>query len=222
MSLSYDNNIESIGGGFGGAGSNPLLWLITLGFLKGNDGLFGGGNGEAGAGVLAGANQAKLDCLAQGQNALSSKIENAEQAERFSNIRNQIDILSGISRDSTSALTSQINDLRAQAAECCCENRVGQQEIKTAIVMQTNDLVAAGTANTQRIVDLLTSQTVEAKNQRISELERQSQTSLLINTINQACGSASNCNGGGNTIDINVLAAALARGNGVGNQSVGN
>ncbi|QZI86719.1 hypothetical protein SIPHO019v1_50002, partial [Vibrio phage 82E32.1] len=70
-----NTDVDSIGGGFGGMGgfgNNPLLWLITLGFLKGDSGLFGG-NGNAGAGVLAGETQAKLDCLAQGQDVIRAQ-----------------------------------------------------------------------------------------------------------------------------------------------------
>lgn len=206
--VQYD--VDSIGGGgFGGfGGNNPLLWLITLGFLGRDFGSLGN-NSNAGAGVLAGETQGKLDCLQQGQSALSSQISENSQQTQFQSL---LDVINGVSvtaRDSRDAITGLINDFRSEAAECCCENRIGFESIRTALQMQTNDLLTAGTANTQRIVDLLTSQSIEFKNDRISELERQAQTAQLIAAIQSTCGG--NFNGGGNNIDINVLAAALAR-----------
>lgn len=153
QNLQYD--IDSIGGygnGFGGFGANPLLWLITLGFLKG-DGLLGGGNNTQAAGVLAGETQAKLDCLAQGQNNLADQISGNLEAQRFATLNAQIDNLAGISRDQTAAITGQINDLSRQNSECCCELRAGQQEIKTAIALQTNELLVNANNNTQKILD---------------------------------------------------------------------
>tara|TARA_R110002012_G_scaffold65111_3_gene170811 strand:+ start:1439 stop:2095 length:657 start_codon:yes stop_codon:yes gene_type:complete len=210
---SITSDIDSIGGGMGGMGmggfgNNPLLWLITLGFLRGDGGLFGGNNNNnaqsAGAGVLAGETQAKLDCLAQQHQTLSNQITNGDNVARFQAVSNQITNLEGVSRDGVAAVTNQINDLRAQAAECCCDTKVAIQEVNTNIAQQTATLAAEGLANTQRILDRLCAGDLALKDAEIRRLQDSLQTQTII----------ANCHGGhggngGNNIDINVLARAL-------------
>lgn len=214
QNLTYD--IDSAGGGmgglggFGGGGSLPLWLLLFLGIGKDNGGLFGGGGNQA-TGFVAGENTSKLDCLAQGQNNLADQLRQQTDNFRFDGLNNQISELAGIARDGQAAAAQNANDLARQLAECCCDLKTGQQATQTAIAMQTNDLITNATANTQRLVDLITANTIENKNDRISELERQSQTATLSAIIRDTCGDK-HCgnNGGGNTIDINVLAAAIA------------
>ncbi len=214
QSMNYD--IDSIGsggglGGFGGfgGGNNPLLWLITLGFLKGENGILGG-NGNAGAaGVLAGETQAKLDCLAQQHQTLSNQITNDGNVARFQAVSNQISNLEGISRDNTAAITNTLNDIRADAAECCCETKIGIEGINTSIAQQTAVLTASGLANTQAILDRINMSELATKDSEIRRLQDDLQTQTIL----------ANCNGGGGSnVDINVLAAALGRGVQVNNQ----
>ena len=204
---SLTTDIDSIGGGMGGLGgfggmNNPLLWLITLGFLRGNGGLFGGGDQQSGAGVLAGETQAKLDCLAQQHQTLSDQISNGDNVARFQALSSQVSNLEGIGRDGTAAITNQINDLRAQAAECCCDTKVAIQGVSTSIAQQTATLAAEGLANTQRILDRLCLGDLELKNAEIRRLQDQLQTQTII----AGCHGA---HAGGGNIDINVLARAL-------------
>ncbi|EPW7384745.1 TPA: hypothetical protein ACMD15_003406 [Vibrio cholerae] len=225
MAITYEPNIESVGfgggmGGFGGAGYNPLLWLITLGFLRGNGGFFGDNNGAnantlGAAGVIAGENSAKIDCLAQGQNMLAEQLRQQSDNFRFDGLNNQISELAGIARDGQFQNTMLINNLSSQLSQCCCDLRTGQANLATAIQMQTNDLLVNANNNTQRIVDLITSQSIESKNERISELERQAQTATLAALIQNQCAPKCCPTNGGNSIDINVLAAALSRSGGM-------
>lgn len=187
---SLNTDIDSIGGGFGGGfGSNPLLWLITLGFLKGNDGLFG--NGNQGAGVLAGETQAKLDYLSQGQNTLQHQIANAADAERFGNISNQIDVLAQVSRGIQDTVFRENAAAQRQLSECCCDLKSGQQSIKTDIAMQTATLEASGLRNTQAILDKLCANESAVKDAEIRRLQDQLQTQTII----AQCGGK----GGGNS-----------------------
>jgi hypothetical protein len=178
-----NTDIDSIGGGYGGVGgsSNPLLWLITLGFLKGNDGLFGGGN--QGAGVLAGETQAKLDCLSQGQNQLRDQIADNGISRQFESLGTAMAELAGISRDNTAAVTGQINDLARQNAECCCELKAGQQAIQTSIAMQTNELNVVANANTQRIMDKLCEQANAVLQQDNDRLRQQLSEQTIISAL---------------------------------------
>ncbi len=208
QSMNYDIDSIGSGGGFGGlggfGGNNPLLWLITLGFLKGENGILGGGSGNAGAaGVLAGETQAKLDCLAQQHQTLSNQITNDGNVARFQAVSNQITNLEGIGRESTAAITNTLNDMRADAAECCCETKIAIQGVNTAIAQQTAVLTASGLANTQAILDRINASELATKDSEIRRLQDDLQTQTIL----------ANCNGGsGNGVDINVLAAALGRG----------
>lgn len=208
QSLNYDLDAIGGGGGFGGFGgaNNPLYWLIILGFLKGDNGLFGGNGNQAGAGFVAGETQSKLDCLAQQHTTLMQQIAKNDTDQNFVTLGTAIDSLAGIQRDATAAITAQNNDLSRQLADCCCDLKTGQQAIQTAIAMQTNELSVQATANTQRLADLINANTVEAKNDRIRELEQNAQTATIAAVVRDTCGghSASVPN-----IDINVLARAL-------------
>ncbi|HAV1338024.1 TPA: hypothetical protein JG819_004688 [Vibrio parahaemolyticus] len=214
MPVTYEPNIDNIGGGgFGGfGGTNPLLWLITLGFLKGNDGLLGGGNNNgAGAGFVAGEQSGKIDCLAAGQDNIQEQIRAQSQVQQFDRLSAELSVLAAVGRDGTAALTGQVNDLRAQLAECCCEINQNVNNVSTQIAQQTSTLLFDSAQQTQKILDKLCDQEAERNRTVINDLERQLQTQTILNQCN--CN-GSNGNGGGNNIDINVLAAAIANSRG--------
>lgn len=219
MALYNTTDIESIGGGgMGGFGANPLLWLITLGFLKGNDGFFGGnGNAVPGAGVLAGETQGKLDCLQQQHAQLSAQIASNNQANQFQSIAQLINSVGESGRDGRFALNQQINDLRQQLADCCCSINDNVNEVQTQIAQQTSTLLFDSATQTQKILDKLCDQETQRNRTVINDLERQLQTQTILNQCN-CNGSSSN----GTNIDINVLAAALMRGAGATATVAGN
>lgn len=200
QSLTMDS--DSIGGGMGGLGgfgNNPLLWLITLGFLKGDGGLFGGNNGGQ-AGVLAGETQAKLDCLAQGQDVIRAQAADNNISAQFNNLSNEIRGAAETARDSRDLTTTQLTALAQSLASCCCDLKTGQQSIKTDVAMQTAQLFQAGTANTQSILDKLCENQAALKDSEIRRLQDALQTQTIL----------ANCGGtNGNDIDINFLARAI-------------
>lgn len=82
------------------------------------------------------------------------------------------------------AMSQGFNNIQSQFADCCCENRLGIANL--ANVVQTEncadraalsdgirDLLTNQTANTQRILDQLCSDKIDAKNEKIADLERQ-------------------------------------------------
>lgn len=86
-----------------------------------------------------------------------------------------------------SAQTAQaqgFNALQAQLAQCCCDNRLATTQLQ-AVVQQENcadraavadgirDIIVNNTANTQRILDQLCADKIDAKNERIAELQNQ-------------------------------------------------
>lgn len=207
MSVTYAPEGDVVGaGGMGGANSLPLWLLLFLGLTRNGDGVFGGG-GNAGAGVLAGETQAKLDCLQQGHNAIQAQIAEQTTGQRFAILNGQLNAtqdiqreatleLAGIQRDSTAAITNTLNDIRAEAARCCCENQIGQQEIKTAIAMQTNELLVNGNQNTQRIIDQLAANTLAACQQDNDRLRSELNEQRILAAIASSCGG----NGPGNSV----------------------
>lgn len=206
MSVNYDADVNSIGGGLGGGlgGGGFLPWLFLL--LLGKDGnALGGGNNGA-AGVLAGETQAKLDCLSQGQANINANIQNAEQAERFNNISQQLTAAEAVNRAGQGVINDRINTIGAKLAECCCENLVGQQEIKTAIAMQTNALVVNEDKNAQRILDKINENALKACETDAANLRSQLNEQRVLTAVRENCGPSNQCNGG---IDINVLARAM-------------
>ena len=67
---------------------------------------------------------------------------------------------------------------------CCCENRLGLANLgadiareacadRAAVSDALRDVIAANTASTQRILDQMCSDKIDAKNEKIADLERQ-------------------------------------------------
>lgn len=88
------------------------------------------------------------------------------------------------------AFNNQIADLQAfnnlgtQLASCCCENRLGIANLNSTILAENcadraaladglKDVLINQTANTQRILDQLCNDKIDAKNEKILDLQRQ-------------------------------------------------
>lgn len=82
------------------------------------------------------------------------------------------------------AMNQGFNSLGSQFADCCCENRLGIADLKYTIAteecatrsadaMNTRDIVDSQTRGTQIILDKLCQLELDAKNTKISDLERQ-------------------------------------------------
>lgn len=76
------------------------------------------------------------------------------------------------------------NNLGSQLAQCCCDNRLATNDLKYTISTENcadraaisdgiRDLLTNQTANTQRILDQLCQDKIDAKNEKIADLERQ-------------------------------------------------
>ncbi len=170
-----DTDIQSLGGGgfggsgfggLGGGGGGPLLWLITLAFLRNKGGILGGDDDHGGGGhemgVLAGQTQSKLDCLAQNQSVIQNQINQQTQQGQFSEINSNIASLVGVNRDIGIAISQEANSSRQALAECCCNIRRDVAGVETAIALQTNDINSVANDNTQKILDRLCQNQVTA------------------------------------------------------------
>ncbi len=76
------------------------------------------------------------------------------------------------------------NQIGTQFADCCCENRLASADLKYTIATENcadraaisegiRDILTNQTANTQRILDQLCNDKIDAKNEKIADLERQ-------------------------------------------------
>ena len=82
------------------------------------------------------------------------------------------------------ALQTQLSSLQNQMNTCCCENRLATANLqaviqsencadRSAISEGVRDILVNQTANTQRILDQMCNDKIDAKNERIADLERQ-------------------------------------------------
>lgn len=110
---------------------------------------------------------------------VNSGFANAETAANARQIANMQTAF-----NSQTAITGAITDLASQQANCCCENRLATCQTQNIIQNEgnatrfadannTRDLITNQTANTQAILDKLCQLELDAKNDKINDLERQ-------------------------------------------------
>ena len=82
------------------------------------------------------------------------------------------------------AVTQGMNDIAMGLQNCCCENRAATADLKYTVATEAcadraaisdalRDVIEANTASTQRILDQLCQDKIDAKNERINELQNQ-------------------------------------------------
>lgn len=82
------------------------------------------------------------------------------------------------------AVTQGLNGLQSQLAQCCCDNRLATEGLKYTIATENcadraalsdgiRDLLTAQTASTQRILDQMCQDKIDAKNDEIAQLRQQ-------------------------------------------------
>lgn len=146
--------------------NNPLLWLITLGFLGRNGGLLGGGNAGEAATLAAATTPkdiaAQLNVLSAANCASNHEILEALCGLGRSGDANTASIIQGQSAQNmataqntaaiVSAITTGNSSLAAQLAKCCCENQLATEQTKNLVNMtalQTQNLVNTTACQTQ-------------------------------------------------------------------------
>lgn len=167
------------GNGFGGFGGDGWWVILFLFALMGNNGWggFGGGNGEVIPYLL---NQ-------NTQNDVNRGFDNAALSAQVSNLQTSLN---------NAALTNlqtnyqgQINDLtqqfalQSQQASCCCE-------IQRQIAQLSSDLAREACADrqavadgVQRIITQMCDDKIDAKNEKIAELQGQLNTANLASML---------------------------------------
>lgn len=173
----WGNN--GVGNGCGnGGGLYP--WMnqsnqINDGF---RDQMINGNVTEIRTGVTGLANQL-CNCCGDIQMALANGFAGVEQGANARQMANM--------NQAFAAQTAQaqgFNAVQAQLAQCCCDNRLATQQLQ-AVVQQENcadraavsdgirDIIVNNTANTQRILDQLCQDKIDAKNDTIAQLRQE-------------------------------------------------
>ena len=113
------------------------------------------------------------------QNAVNNGFSNAE----VSRCNQQANILATLNANQN-ANTAAMNGLAMSLQNCCCENRAATADLKYTVATEAcndraavNDALQAVTAqnnaNTQRILDMMCQDKIDAKNEKIQELQNQ-------------------------------------------------
>ena len=194
-------------GGFGWGGD--AIWLIVLlALIWGNNGngngFFGGNNNNDFAWlsngqkeIMQNTNQGfdtlhlsnQLDTVNSGIYSLSNQLCNccADMQQTVSNGFYNAEI----SANNRQMANMQQNfDLSRQFADCCCENRLGIQDLKSTVISENcadrevlreigQNILVNQTANTQKIIDEIFRDRLDEKDDKIAELNRQLQMADL-------------------------------------------
>lgn len=118
--------------------------------------------------------------LCNGFNGVTSAVTGAQNALAQQLYTNQIADLNR-SFDAQTAVTQGMNNLSMGLQNCCCENRAATADLKYTVATEAcadraaisealRDVISANTASTQRILDQLCADKIEAKNDTIAQL----------------------------------------------------
>ena len=142
--------------GFGGFGGD-WAWIILLLVLCGGwGGGFGGGFGDAG--LYPWMNQS---------NQISDGFRDQLLGSQISGIQNAV--TSGFNGTQMSLLES-VNGIESQLAQCCCDNRLATVQTQNVVATEAAATRAAIQAQTQAILDKMCQDKIDAKNEKIVEL----------------------------------------------------
>jgi len=175
------------GNGFGGDGWWVILFLFAL---MGNNG-FGGWGGNDAAMPYFYNTQTQTDvnrgfadaALASQLSSLQSSVNNGFSNAEVAACGRAMDAMNQRFAD-TAALSTQLNNLSMGLQNCCCENRSSIADLKYAVAQEAcadraavnealRDVLTANTASTQRILDQMCQDKIDAKNEKIADLQNQ-------------------------------------------------
>ena len=153
--------------GFGSG--NGAWWLLVLLLFAGWGNGNGYGNGGTGAELQRGFDQQATTAQLNG---LQSTLYSNQLANMNQSFANQ------------QALDNRLASMEMGFQNCCCENRAGLADVKYTVATEAcadrnsisnalRDVIENQTANTQKILDTMCQDKIDAKNERIQSLENQ-------------------------------------------------
>lgn len=154
-------------GMFGG----DWIWIIVLFLFAGGNGFGGfGNNGANGAGIQGLATRADIN-----------------EGFAFNTLNNGIDALKTGQCTGFNGVNQNINNLGYQLQQCCCETNRNIDSVNYNMAKNTCDIIQAGNANTQRIVDMFTQDKIESLRTELNAaqltLAQQAQTNTLLDQL---------------------------------------
>ena len=188
-------------GGFGGEGAIWLIVLLAL--IWGNNGNgwggFGGNNFDNGYAWLSNGQKEIMQNTNTGFDTLHLSNQLEGTRDGIYGLSNQLcnstaDVTSAINNGfygaeiaANNRAMNQMQDtfaLSRQFADCCCENRLGIANLNSTVLAENcadraaladglKDVLINQTANTQRILDQLCNDKIDAKNEKITDLQRE-------------------------------------------------
>lgn len=162
------------GGGYGGADGSMLYpWMNQADITT---------SGFQNAALQTGVNNLATqlcNCCADMTQTVTSGFANAETAANARQIANLQQAWAA-----QTASMQGMNAIQAQLAQCCCDNRMATNDLKYTIATENcadraalsdgiRDLLAAQTAGTQRILDQICQDKIDAKNDTIAQLRQE-------------------------------------------------
>lgn len=181
----------------GWGGDSGILWLILFIMLGGGFNNRGYGNGAGGVGgneLYPWLNNAENINGGFRDQMLNGTINGIQQSvsSGFGDIQNALCAgFAGVNSNiSNGLLQTQMgmmqgfNGVQAQQAQCCCDNQLAMANQTATILAEhcsdraalsdgIRDVIQAQNAGTQRIIDQMCQDKIDAKNERIADLERQ-------------------------------------------------
>lgn len=186
--------------GFGGFGGDGAIWIILIIALLGG---FNNGNGGFGSNNdFAWLSNGQKDIMTNTNNGfdtlhLSNQLEGTRDG--IYSLSNQLcnccadmqqTVSNGFYNAEISANNRAMNQMQdnfalsRQFADCCCENRLGIANLNSTIISENcadrqalnegvRDILANQTASVQRILDQLCQDKIDAKNEKIADLQRE-------------------------------------------------
>lgn len=200
-----DGNCECRNGDGYGFGGGAWIWVIFLFFIMawgGNWGGFGGFGGN-GAGLNGALTRADL-CQDMNFQQLENGVRGIQQGlcdgfyAQNSTMLNGFNGLQNSLCQSTAAIESSlcngfnnvnnnVTQARFDAQQCCCETNRNIDAVRYENAKNTCDIINAGNANTQRIIDTMTQNTIQDLRDKATtyelQLSQQAQTANLVNQL---------------------------------------
>lgn len=196
------------GNGFGGNGGNGGGWNGSIPWILNNDNDIERGFDQ----------QATMGALSGIQSSISNGFANASTQLCNCCSDMQMALANGFAGVEAGANARQMANmqqnfaLQSQFADCCCENRLGLADLKYTVATENcadrqalnegvRDIIASQTAGTQRILDQLCADKIDAKNDEIAQLRQEvlfargqaSQVTQNANIINGVYDALSKC-----------------------------
>ena len=175
------------GGGFGGGfgGGYEFPWL-----LNGQQGINSNTNAGFRDAMLNDGINGIRDNIADISTQLCNGFNSTQMAiangfagvEQGANTRQMANMQTAFNQQT--AMNAGFNGVQSQLANCCCENRLGIADLKYTVATENcadrqalnegvRDIIASNTASTQRILDQLCQDKIDAKNDEIARLRQE-------------------------------------------------